>query len=602
MSFERVPALDGLRGIALLGVLAFHAGGALRGGFLGVDLFFVLSGFLITRILLAEQSRTGRIDLWAFWVRRARRLFPALLSLMPAIALYAHFIALPAELAGIRADATATLAYVANWRAILDSRSYWELFSSPSPLEHTWSLAIEEQFYLLWPLIVVFVLRRFGVRALFATAVALAMLSMLSMLSLFEPERTMRVYYGTDTRAAAILAGAAFACAVPDLSATSRAVTRALDAGGLLALATLAWAWWTLDGRDPLLYRGGLWLSELVVLVLLASALARRTVVARLLSFPPLRALGILSYGAYLWHWPVNLVLTSDRCHVYGIALHALRAGVTFAIAGCSFFLIERPIQRHGVPFGRARIVVPAAFAAACLSVLLGAWPRGNPSAARAAPLPPASAMPVARGPLRLRVRMLGDSTANSLGWTIRNIAAPNIEIELRAQDGLNLIYADHQRWTDADDGVDVTLVGLSGAFLYSVRVADKQTFACHPRWHTLFEEGLELHLAALAHSSSQLWIATAAYPLGRYDDPERRRQLDCINRSITKVAARHPRFRLLDLAAMICPNGACIREVGGLALRPDGVHFDVVAAAELGRRVLARIDPMGEGAASAKR
>jgi peptidoglycan/LPS O-acetylase OafA/YrhL len=136
----------------LLGVLAFHANGALPGGYLGVDLFFVLSGFLITRLLLAEHRATGRIDLWSFWVRRARRLFPALLALMPAIGLYATVVSTPAELAGIRADAVATLGYVANWHAILSDRSYWELFLSPSPLEHTWSLAIEEQFYVVWPL------------------------------------------------------------------------------------------------------------------------------------------------------------------------------------------------------------------------------------------------------------------------------------------------------------------------------------------------------------------------------------------------------------------------------------------------------------------
>src|SRR4030095_6199898 len=122
---EHVPAIDGLRGIALLGVLAFHAHGALRGGYLGVDLFFVLSGFLITRLLLAEHRASGTIDLRAFWVRRARRLFPALLLLMPAIGLYARFVARPNELSGIRADALATLGYVANWHAILSHRSYW---------------------------------------------------------------------------------------------------------------------------------------------------------------------------------------------------------------------------------------------------------------------------------------------------------------------------------------------------------------------------------------------------------------------------------------------------------------------------------------------
>jgi peptidoglycan/LPS O-acetylase OafA/YrhL len=591
-----VPAIDGLRGLALLGVLGFHADGMLRGGFLGVDLFFVLSGFLITRILIAEQRATGRIELLSFWVRRARRLFPALLAVMPAVGLYAFFVARPAELAGIRADAVATLGYVANWRAIVSERSYWELFISPSPLEHTWSLAIEEQFYVLWPLVVFFVLRRYGVRALLALALGLAALSMLAMALLFDPERTTRVYYGTDTRAAAILLGAAFACVDSGASVPSRVATRVRDGFGILALAGLGWACWVLDGRDSLLYRGGFWLAELLSLFVLACAMAGNgSIVGRLLSFAPLRFLGIVSYGAYLWHWPVNLVLTAERCHLDGIALHAFRTAVTLGIATLSYRFLEQPIRREGVPFARARIVVPAAFAAAYLAVVLGAWPRPEPRIQSAVhPGVTRKAPPVAV-PIRLRVRVLGDSTANALGWTLKSVATPGVDIELRAKDGLNLIYADNVRWSLDDEGVDVTLVGVSGAFLYGIQVRGKATFACHPRWHALFEEGLDRHLDDLAGSKSELWLATAPYPLGRYDDDERRNQLDCINRSIRKVAQQHPRLRLLDLADMVCPNGECTREVNGTPLRPDGVHFDVVVARELGRRVLSLIDPSSD-------
>jgi peptidoglycan/LPS O-acetylase OafA/YrhL len=596
---EHVPAIDGLRGVALLGVLAFHANGALRGGYLGVDLFFVLSGYLITRLLLAEHGATGRVALWSFWVRRARRLFPALLALMPAIGLYAHFIATPTELAGIRADAVATLAYVANWHAILSQRSYWELFLAPSPLEHTWSLAIEEQFYLVWPLIVVVVLRRFGARGLFVVALSLAVLSMLAMAALFDPARTMRVYYGTDTRAAAILAGAAFACVRPSAPLTGGVTSRLLDVSGVFALAGLAWVWSSIDGRDFLLYRGGFWLAEALSLVLLACAIApRQGVVARLLSFAPLRALGLVSYGAYLWHWPVNLVLTAERCHVHGLALHALRAAVTLGIAALSYRFLEQPIRRRGLPFGAPRVVVPLAFATACLVVMIGAWPR-PPSRIATTPSPAlTSKVPAAPVPVRLRVRVLGDSTGNALGWMLKSVAAPDIEVELRAKDGLNLIFADHIRWNAKDDGVDVTLVGVGGAFLYGIHVRGKWTLACHTRWNSLFEEGLDLHLADLANSKSELWLATAPYPLGPYDDQARRTQLDCINRSIRKIALKHPRFRLLDLAEMVCPKGECTREVNGLPLRADGVHFNIAAAADLGRRVLGELDPVGDRAA----
>ena len=214
-TFRHLPALDGLRGLALLGVLLFHAGGALTGGYLGVDLFFVLSGFLITSLLLAEHHATGRIALGAFWTRRARRLLPALRALMPAVALYGRYLARPEELHALRADALATLAYVANWRAIVSHHSYWDLFTSPSPLEHMWSLSIEEQFYLVWPLLVGGLLatplaaRRGPARALLTTVVFLALASVATTTLIYSSEATSRVYLGTDTRAAGILAGAA---------------------------------------------------------------------------------------------------------------------------------------------------------------------------------------------------------------------------------------------------------------------------------------------------------------------------------------------------------------------------------------------------------
>jgi peptidoglycan/LPS O-acetylase OafA/YrhL len=149
-----VAELDGLRGAAVAAVLLFH-GGHLRGGYLGVDLFFVLSGYLITSLLLAESGTRGRIALGAFWSRRARRLLPALALMLIGVALYAKFVAQPADLRQIRLDGLATIGYVANWRYVLEHFSYWSLFTSPSPLQHTWSLAIEEQFYIVWPLVMV---------------------------------------------------------------------------------------------------------------------------------------------------------------------------------------------------------------------------------------------------------------------------------------------------------------------------------------------------------------------------------------------------------------------------------------------------------------
>ncbi|HEX4515442.1 MAG TPA: acyltransferase, partial [Polyangiaceae bacterium] len=297
-----LPALDGIRGAALLGVLFFHAQGVLAGGYLGVDLFFVLSGYLITSLLLAEHARTKRIDLGAFWIRRARRLFPALLSLMPAIAFYCWRIAKPDELASLRAEALATLGYVANWRAIVAHKSYWELFARPSPLEHTWSLAIEEQFYVVWPLVVASVLSRFRARAITYVAIGFAVASMIEMAVLGNAESTSRAYMGTDTRATAILAGAALATFVPPRATFDARTVRFLDVLGVFALAGLATAWWKLDGMSPFLYRGGFWSTQACGLALILCAIAgRASYVARFMSLAPLRYVGTISYGLYLW-------------------------------------------------------------------------------------------------------------------------------------------------------------------------------------------------------------------------------------------------------------------------------------------------------------
>src|SRR5262245_34579549 len=314
VGIPHLPALDGLRGLAVIGVLLFHDDKRLAGGYLGVDLFFVLSGYLITSLLLAEWAATARIDLKAFWVRRARRLFPALLALLLVVSLYAKALAAPNELARIRGDGLATIAYVANWRAIYAGQSYWALFAAPSPLDHTWSLAIEEQFYVLWPLIAFLVLRlsKGSAKALLALTLALTLLSAASMWLLYAPDSTSRAYMGTDARGASILAGAGLACVISTRGTlkSDRAV-RLLDIAGLLALALLGLAWARLGGQSIWLYHGGFWLTELAVIVLIACAAHdRRSLVGRALAFRPLVWAGLISYGMYLWHWPLFVVLT----------------------------------------------------------------------------------------------------------------------------------------------------------------------------------------------------------------------------------------------------------------------------------------------------
>ncbi len=208
-----LPGLDGLRALAVGAVLLYHAGMPwMPGGFLGVELFFVLSGYLITSLLLGEWVAEGRIDLGAFWLRRARRLLPALFLLLAVTLVFAIFF-MPDEVAGLRGDTLAASTYVTNWYLAFNQQSYFELVGRPSLLQHLWSLAVEEQFYLLWPLLFIGGMRLLRTRQSMRIAtLAGAVASTLLMLALYNPDADpSRIYYGTDTRAAGLLIGCTLA-------------------------------------------------------------------------------------------------------------------------------------------------------------------------------------------------------------------------------------------------------------------------------------------------------------------------------------------------------------------------------------------------------
>jgi peptidoglycan/LPS O-acetylase OafA/YrhL len=351
----RLSGLDGVRALAVLAVMAFHEGlPGMPGGFLGVDVFFVLSGYLITDLLVAQSGRRGRmerLDLRGFWARRARRLLPALavvlVTVTAAVTLFE-----PDQLTSLRRALLGAVTFSSNWSQAVAHQSYFSVFGPPPPLQHLWSLAVEEQFYLVWPLVLavaVIRLRRRWLRAAVAWAGAAA--SAATMAAVYVPGSDPSfVYYGTDTHASGLLIGAALALTWPlaRVGAVSQRAARALDATGVLGLAAIAWAVTHFAGSDAALYPAGLVFAALAAgAVVIAAAAPGR--IARVLGWRPLRWLGVRSYGIYLWHWPVIALFPAVAGYGVNVAeVRITETALPIALAAASWRWIEEPVLRHG--------------------------------------------------------------------------------------------------------------------------------------------------------------------------------------------------------------------------------------------------------------
>jgi peptidoglycan/LPS O-acetylase OafA/YrhL len=593
-----MPALDGLRGAAVAAVLLFHAG-HLKGGYLGVDLFFVLSGFLITSLLLAESSATGGIALRAFWARRARRLLPALAGVLGGVALYAWLVAAPTELTRIRGDGLATLFYVANWRAVFAHVDYWQLFASPSPLEHTWSLAIEEQFYLVWPLVIWALLRTHRThlaRRVLLVSGALALASTLAMALVYRPGNPTRVYYGSDTRAASILIGAMLAALVGWRGvATSRRGRRGLEGAGLVGALVLGWAWTRLGGQSDGLYRGGLLLTALGgAAVIAAIAHPSPGPLARVLRFTPLRALGLISYGVYLWHWPVYVFLNDERTHVHGWWLVVLRISVTLVIATVSYRVLEQPIRRGALRVPQLKAWVPA-IAVLLLVVLIASTAGANtPSGpTRADPGRIDQALARARTtPSARRVLIVGNSVSFFVGEGFRQLRRdpPLVVLNggllactfppgitgVRHVDVLHPAIDCTTAWRDevARFDPDLVVLMISDPGDVAVNYRGRYIQPCTPTYDNLYRRELRKAADMLGAGGARVAIATAAYSYllqsVRSLDND-----DCVNAIYRSVAREGQRRALLDVARFICPTrSTCKKTEHGIVMREDGVHY----------------------------
>lgn len=606
-TLRHVRALDGLRGLAVAAVLLFHSD-LLKGGFLGVDLFFVLSGFLITSLLLSEARRSDRIDLGHFWARRTRRLLPALALLLAAVAAYAIVFAQPEELHRIRFDGIATTFYYANWRAVFATTTYWDLFTRPSPLQHTWSLAIEEQFYVVWPLLIAGLVawcrrtRRAIAPMVLVLCGTLTVASLATMFAVYQPGDTNRAYFGTDTRAASILVGAGLAALLSWRGhPTTNAAWRWLQLLAFAGAGVLAYEWIRFDGTSGAVYHGGFFVGALAAVAIIAAVThPRRGPMHRVLEPAPLVGLGIISYGVYLWHWPVYVVLDADRTGLSEWPLFALRVAVTLAIALASYAVVEHPIRRGAFSPPTLRRITPVITSAvvfALVATTTGFKTPASASGQQAERVDDVLQVAAAAPPQTQRVLVVGNSVAYFLADEGFKAIAPNPPIVVL--DGAlpscifpagvtrvrNELQQVEQRdippcttyWADdvARFQPDLVVFALGdfgdGAWEHDGRWIEP----CTAEFDDWYRDGLRAAVATLGSSGGRVALTTAAYSYGLFG-PSRFAKDDCVNDATRSVAAESPNTVLVDLARYVCPTrDTCQDEIDGVALRPDdGVHY----------------------------
>lgn len=353
-----MPGLDGLRAIAVIGVVLYHLGFSwIPGGLLGVGVFFTLSGYLITDILL-NQVATGGVRLKDFWFARARRLLPALFVMLIVVMAWVTVIG-PHQPPDFRAAVASAVLYLNNWWLIFHDVSYFAAFATPEPLNHLWSLSIEEQFYLVWPFMIMLGVRfipevRSTTSARFRLAgvtLGLALISGILMAVLYKPGLDpSRVYYGTDTRALELLVGAALAMLWPSRKLRANITVEArriLDGAGAVGLLVIALMFWRSEEFTPFLYRGGFLLLSIATVVAVAAMAHPATKLGPIVGCKPMRWVGERSYGIYLWHFPIIILTTPEGQQGVDLLRAVLQVAAIFGVAALSWRYVENPI-RHG--------------------------------------------------------------------------------------------------------------------------------------------------------------------------------------------------------------------------------------------------------------
>ena len=633
-----VPALDGVRAISIIGIMANHNGlGWAAGGFISVNVFFVLSGFLITSLLLKEWTRSGTVSLRRFWARRARRLLPALFVLLVGIAVYAWLIAPADTRSALRGDSLATLLYVGNWHQIVTGQSYFAQTAVSSPLLHTWTLAIEEQFYLIWPLVVVGMLRwRRSVRPLLVLTVVAAVASAVEMALLFHGGADpSRLYYGTDTRAQDLLIGAVVAMALvhrgPARTPQGKRTMSWLVVGGAVVFAV---EWIRLNETSAFPYRGGFLLADLMVgVVILGCVQAPTGLPARMLGWRPLVWIGKISYGLYLWHWPVILVMTSARTGLQGWPLFLARSAVAVGFAAASSTFVELPIRRGAIRSWRAWVVTPVAAGVTAALVLLATTAPAAEAVAPSAGTGLSAAQHqqlVAAGAFTtspVRFMLLGDSMATTLaiglapgdkaGWGIdpefghTDLGCdldPDLQINVSGNVGIATPGCKDWQTTwpqyVKDERPQVVGVLLGRWETVDHLYQGTWTHVGEPLWDDHLEAELDQAVAILSAGGAKVVLFTMPYvdpaeaPDGTTypeNDPAR---ADAYNALVRRVAAKHPgEVTVYDLNKVLDPGGRFTPTIDGVDVRwSDGIHISATGGEWLRPKILPLIDSLALG------
>ena len=659
-----MPGLDGIRAIAVLGVLAFHGGVAWAGGgLLGVDIFFVLSGYLITSLLVGEWSTSGTVRFRRFYERRARRLLPALFLTMLLVAAYARWFALPSTLNSLRDDAFATLAYVANLRFIATGANYFVRFGPPSPLLHTWSLAVEEQFYLVWPALALFVMGRRGRRGLAAVAALGIVLSTTLTVVLFHQGVSVTsLYYGTQTRVQEVMAGALLAIVIPRISRWAHpaggaeapvdtesgedtetgedadnegdaevdrdtATTPEAEAlgtpgvgrfvavrhpgwpisvvGGLGTVALL-WCLHTVSGQTGFLYQGGFLLVAGATAAVICMVVVRPDdVLSRVLAVGVLGYIGRISYGLYLYHYPMFLMIDGPHTGLSGTPLLLVRLAATGAAAVVSYHLVEMPIRnRRALPGRYVVVALPVGLVIVVTALVLTTFPPPPQVAYRAPKKAGLFAVPSHPPPgltsgRHVRILLLGDSLAETLGnglgvqapsWgaTLDNqgivgcdldpTAIVNIEGSVtRAAQGC---AGWQQTWKQRIDHQNPDVVAvLLGRWEVSDRIIDGHwTRIGQPAWDRVYAAELGKAIKILASRGAHVVIFTLPYVTQTTDAPDgtpwdinRPVRTDQYNALVRRTVARYPKVAsVIDLNRMLDPGGIYRSSIDTVPVRDD--------------------------------